>query len=248
VRTPIQRRRTPAWPERFPRAAIRRLRKLTGAAEFARMYLLDLKAAEGLHLKPEWLHPYPHEKIAAEWPVVMGVDYASSADKLKDRERDYFAVAVGRALPAGGIVLVDGIRAHLSQGEAEEQLVALAARYPRTQMIGVETAGKGEEFYHLLLRTYRLPLVPVHPGGAGKGERFESGMAPLFERSQAWVADVETPFLRAFREEWLAWPHGEHDDTLDAVAWMLHVGRSHIYPREQKVRRSQNPLANFGRG
>lgn len=247
VRTPIETRRgAPTWPQRFPRPAIRKLRKLSGAAEFARMYLLDLEAALGLHLKPEWLQLYPHEKISAEWPVVMGVDYASSADKLKDRQRDYFAVAVGRALPAGGMVLVDGIRAHLSQAEAEEQLAALAARYPRTQMIGVEAVGKGEEFYHLLRRTYKLPLIPLHPS-ASKGTRFESGMAPLFERAQAYVVDVDTPFTRAFREEWLAWPHGEHDDTLDAVAWMLHVGEAHIYPRGEKTKLRSAPFAAFGR-
>jgi phage terminase large subunit-like protein len=246
--TPILRGQTPQWPSKFPKAAIRKLRKLSGEAEFARMYLLDLEAAQGLHLKPEWLLPYPHEKINPRWPVVMGVDYASTADELIGRRRDYFAVAIGRVLPGGGIVLVDGLRAHLSQGEAEQQIHALAAEYDTTQMIGVEAVGKGEEFYHLLLRTSRLPLLPLHPGGKSKGRRFEAGMAPLFQNGRARVANVETPFLRAFRDEWLRWPNGEHDDTLDAVAWMLHVGRSHIPPRPPHPAVHANPFRSLGRG
>ncbi|MCW5874130.1 MAG: hypothetical protein KIS88_05740 [Anaerolineales bacterium] len=245
--TPILRNGRSQWASKYPAAAIRKLRQLSGEAEFARMYLLDLKAAQGLHLRPEWLQPYPHEKIQIAWPVVMGVDYASTADELHGRQRDYFAVAIGRVLPGGGIVLVDGFRAHVSQGEAEQQLRALAALYPSTQMIGVEAVGKGEEFYHLMLRTSSLPLLPLHPGGKSKGRRFEAGMAPLFQSGRARVADVETPFLRSFREEWLRWPHGEHDDTLDAVAWMLHVGSGHLAAAPLARAAHPNPFRSLAR-
>jgi hypothetical protein len=219
----------PVWPERFPLAEIEKLRKTIGEVEFARMFLLDLEAASGVHLRREWLGGYPREKIDSRWPVVMGVDYASTADKLVGGRRDYFAVAIGRALPGGeGIVLVDGYRGHLSQGEAEAKLKDLAEAYPTTQLIGVEAVGKGEEFFHLMLRTSRLPVRAVRPGRQSKGERFERDMAPLFELHRAWVAEVDTPFLRAFRDEWARWPHGDHDDTLDAVYWMLYVGVPHM--------------------
>jgi hypothetical protein len=208
---------------------IEKLRKTTGEVEFARMFLLDLEAASGVHLRREWLGGYPRDKIDSNWPVVMGVDYASTADKLVGGRRDYFAVAIGRALPGGaGMVLEDGYRGQVSQGEAEAKLKDLARAYPTTQLIGVEAVGKGEEFFHLMLRTSRLPVRAVRPGRQSKGERFERGMAPLFEFHRAWVAEVDTPFLRAFRQEWVRWPHGDHDDTLDAVYWMLYVGIPHM--------------------
>lgn len=243
---------TPTWPEVFPLSEIEKQRQLVGEAEFARMFLLDLRAAEGVNLKADWLHSYPHEKLDPSWPVVMGVDYASTADTMQGGERDYYAVAIGRALPGGaGVVLVDGFRARVSQGEAEQQLKALAARYPTTQVIGVEAVGKGEEFYHLLLRSSLLPVLPMQPGGRSKGARFERGMAPLFQFGRAWLADVETPFLRAFREEWLRWPDGEHDDTLDAVYWMLYAARHHLMGGGVQGRRERgrhNPFGGFGRG
>jgi phage terminase large subunit-like protein len=176
----------------------------------------------------------------------MGVDYASAADQRQGNRRDYFAVAIGRALPGGGIVLVDGYRAQLSQGEAEEQVKLLASQYPTTVMIGVEAIGKGEEFFNLLLRFSGLPLEPLHPGGRSKGERFEIGMAPLFRSKRVMVADVETAFLRSFREEWLRWPQGPHDDTLDAVAWMLHVGQGYLF-LNAATEKKPNPLTKLGR-
>lgn len=240
---------TPVWPERFPLKEIEKLRRVTGEVEFARMFLLDLEAASGVHLRREWLKEYPHEKIDPQWPVVMGVDYASTADQLVGGRRDYFAVAIGRALPGGaGVVLVDGFRGHVSQGGAEEKLKQLAEEYPTTQLIGVEAVGKGEEFFYLMLRTSRLPVRAVRPGRQSKGERFEIGMAPLFEIGRAWVADAETSFLQVFKEEWVRWPHGEHDDTLDAAYWMLYVGAPHMVGNGMKRKRGERPFEALRRG
>ena len=247
VRTPVVRDGEPVWPERFPLHEIERRRQESGEVEFTRMYLLDLARAGGVHLRREWLNRYPLSKIDPGWPVVMGVDYASSADKLASERRDYFAIAIGRALPGGaGMVLVDGYRGRVSQGEAELRLKQLAECYPTTQLIGVEAQGKGEEFYHLLLRSSGLPIQQVHTGRSSKGERFEMGMAPLFQFRRAWLSDVETPFLRAFEQEWVAWPQGQHDDTLDAVYWMLYVGAPHLMPRRARGQK-ENPFMQLGR-
>lgn len=247
VRTPVLRDGIPVWPERFPLEEIEQRRQESGVVEFARMYLLDLAAASGAHLRREWLNRYPCSKIDPDWGVVMGVDYASTADKLNDSRRDYFAVAIGRALPGGaGVVLVDGYRGRISQGEAEMRLKQLAEQYPTTELIGVEALGKGEEFYHLMLRTSHLPIQQVHPGRSSKGERFEKGMAPLFQFNRAWVSDVETPFLRAFEAEWVSWPHGQHDDTLDAVYWMLYVGAPHLMP-QRSTPPKPNPFTRLRR-
>ena len=239
------------WPDRFTEESIESQRRVSGSVEFARMYLLDLTAAAGAHLKREWLHRYPAEKIDAGWPCYFGVDYASSADKLKPGDRDYFAIAIGRALPGGGIVVVDGYRDRVSQGEAEQKLKALAEVY-RPLLIGVENVGKGEEFYGLMLRTSNLPLMPCHTGRRSKGERLEKQMAPLFEYSRAWVTDAETPFVKAFVDEWVEWPNGDHDDTLDAVYWMCNIAQGHLMPAaeaggfEHRKRMSQEAFM-FGR-
>lgn len=221
--------RVPTWPKMFPLEILDREKKKAGILEYARMFLLDLEVAQGVFLKREWLRYYPYEKIDSTWPVVIGLDYASTQDKLKDGQRDNCAIAVGRAIPGGtGIVLVDGFYGKISQGEVEQKLAGFYEAYPTTEVIGIESVGKGEEFYLLMLRTSNLPVLPVSPGRKSKGDRFEKGMAPHFQFGRALISDVENPFIRAFKDEWVRWPNGAHDDALDAVFWMLYVGLGHL--------------------
>ena len=83
------------------------------------MFLLDLDAAKGQELKREWLHEYPYADIKDSWPVVMGIDPTTTADKQRSQklDRDYASCSLGRLMPGGGVVLFDGFRERLSQGE-----------------------------------------------------------------------------------------------------------------------------------
>jgi hypothetical protein len=235
------------WPERFPIPVIQNYRQMLGEREFARMYLLDLTAAEGINLKAEWLQKVDSANIQPAWPVVMGVDYASTADKQRDNDRDYFAVAIGRAQPSGsGIILIDGYRGHLSHAEAQDKLLELVAFYPNTEVIGIETVSKGEEFYQSLSSHPLLPIVSMNPGGEGKGPRFQKVLGPLFERGWARITNAESSFMQSFRREWLRWPWGDHDDTLDATYWMLRAGQSHLPPRSSKPK-VHSPFSDLGR-
>jgi len=248
VKTPVKTDGELAWPERFTEKEVSKQRRIIGDVEFARMYLLDLESTKGVHLKREWLHDYPAHKIDPGWPVMIGVDYASTADAHSGSNRDYFAAAVGRVLPgSSGVVVVDGIRAKLSQGEAEMSVKQLAERYPTTQIIGIEAVGKGEEFYNLLLRSSRLPVIPMHTGKKSKGVRFEKGMAPLFQFGRVFISEIDNDFLHAFREEWVKWPGAEHDDTLDAVYWMLYAGAPHLFEPQKKKQRGVNPFSNLNK-
>jgi hypothetical protein len=211
-----------AWPENWDFQRLGDKYRKTGQIEFARMMLLDLEATKGFTLKREWLHYYPYKDIHPSWPVIMGIDYASTADKIKDKERDYFALAIMRAIPGGGIVLVDGYRGHLSKGEALDITMNYWQMYPTTQKIGVESIGKGEEFYNdlnlLQDANGRIPpLMEIKHGRKSKGERFEEWLAPRFQMSRIWLSDMEHPFLNAFIDEWLLWGTPAHDDCLDSV-------------------------------
>lgn len=227
-----------------------------GAIDFARMMLLDLEATKGFHLKAEWLHEYPGAQINPSWPVLFGIDYASTADKLKDKDRDYFAMAILRAIPGGGLVLVDGLRAHMSKGEALEAVASYWGIYPTLKMIGVEAIGKGEEFYNDLVMLQNAygrtpPLFPIKShGGKNKGERFEKILAPKFQFSRIWISDTPTPFLNEFRNEWLLWPNSEHDDCLDGVYMAYMAGQGYVPMQTEFVDggpKKRNPFLAMGK-
>lgn len=245
------------WPEMWPWDRITKKYKVSGAIGFARMYLLDLEATKGVNLKKEWLHYYPADQIDRSWPVYMGVDYASTMDKIRDKERDYFTIAICRAIPGGGIVIFDGVRRHVSKGEAIKAVGAYANMYPELQLIGVENIGKGEEFYNDLLlskdMTGRvLPLMEVSHGRRSKGDRFENWLAPRCQSGRIWFSSVENEFLRHFHDEWLTWPSGEHDDCLDAV-YMCAVAAEGALPSKaertggRKLEETTNPFHSLKR-
>lgn len=215
-----------AWPEMFGFEELSKKYKKSGHIAFARMILLNLDATKGQTLKREWLHEYPTEDINPSWPAVFGIDYASTADKLKNKDADYFSLAIGRLMPGGGCVLVDGYRAKVTKGEAMEKVASYAALYPNLHSVGVETHGTGLEFYQdlMLVRDMAgkmLPLRQVKHGKQNKGYRFEEWLAPHFQMNRVWIADAFTPFMHAFVDEWLLYPSAEHDDTIDSVYMMV---------------------------
>jgi predicted phage terminase large subunit-like protein len=218
------------------------------------MYLLDLNAAKGTALKEEWLHKYPSLQIGMNWPVVIGVDYASAVDKLKDRERDYFTIAVVKEVPGGGGVLVDGYRGRLLQGEAEEKLKSFVQMYQSTRLVSMEAIGKGEEFVNLLVRTAAFPIHRVTSHRGTKGQRYEKVMVPLFRNGNMWITDQACDFITHFIDEWLTYPNQRHDDSLDAVYMAIMAMTNLAAKREmpddiplfERVKKS-NPFNSLGR-
>ena len=210
------------WPEAWSWDRINEKYGDAGPIGFARMFMLDLEATKGIKLKAEWLHKYPANDIDPSWPVFMGIDYASTWDKLKHRDRDYFALAVARVIPGGGIVIIDGVRRHVSKGEAIQIAHSYANMYPTYQLIGVESIGGGKEFYNDLLlsrdiggKILKLFEIPYH--GKSKGWRFEEWLAPRCLSARIWFSNVENEFLRVFYDEWLTYDNGQFDDTIDSI-------------------------------
>jgi len=260
----------PMWPEKFPEEEIQRLRRLVGELEFARMFLLDLEAATGKTLKKEWLHEYPFEEIDKKWPVFMGVDYATTDEKViaKAKGKDYFCIAVGVGLPGGGVVVTDGLRTHVSEGEAINLVRSWGMNYPTLQLVAMEIHGGGAGFYDSVLHQTRLPLVkataykkldPTLPSAGDKGAKFQRQMAPIFQFTRAKISTAENEFLTEFKNEWLRWPLAEHDDTLDAVYYMLWAAKMSGYlefPDQKPIReenwmvprkKTMNPFAHQNR-
>ena len=203
--------------------------------DFSRMFLLDLSAMEGIYLKMEWVHPFPAEKLDKSYPMYLGVDYASTSQAYKiARPRDHFSVAFVRLVPGVGGVLEDGFDDEVSQGEAEQKLKDLAGMFPTLQVIGVEAVGKGEEFFSLMLRTSKLPIRPCTAVSKGKAYRFEKQLAPMFQFSRMYVSQVETPYIRKFKSQWINWDAAKErtlmSDVLDAVYWAAFVAQGNLMP------------------
>ena len=233
-----------AWPAEWDFERLAKKYKDIGQVRFARQMLLDLTAMSGNTLRGEWIRYFPADKIDLSWPVFLGIDYASVSDKLKTAKRDYFTLSIFRGMPGGGIVIVGGLRAHLTKKEGLDALARYSDQHNTLQLVGVESLGKGEEFYNdaLLLRDIQggiYPLMKIQHGRKSKGERFEDWLAPRFESGRIWVTNAPDPFITEFINEWLLWPNAQHDDCLDAVYMGAVAAEGNLYDRTRPTERTK---------
>ncbi len=214
---------TYTWPDRFGEKEISRLKTLQGSIEFARMYLLDLKAAENRVFKYQ---NYPHEQIKDTWVMAGGVDYASSPDPNKNQaqKNDFFAMAYVAKIPGGGAVVVGGELAHCTQADAELYVMKPQNLYSNWTTSVVENIGKGDDFYQLLLRHNSLKVVAskdLRKSKASKADRLVREMGPYLENGRVMVSDGDCPYLTELRKELDQYPLCRHDDALDALYFAL---------------------------
>jgi len=227
-----------AWPEIFTPAELdikRAESDALGMADFARMYLLDLARAKGIHLKREWITDYAVEKIMKNWKIIFGVDYASATDQRKLGKIDYFSVSIGAVIPWGGVILLDGYMGVLTQGEAEMKLKAMYDVW-RPYKIGMEAIGSGQEFYKLLVRTTSLPVID-YTSSKSKGVKFENEMGPMFQYGRAFVSSNYTKFILEFIKAWINWDGSGKtvDDPLDSTYYLLRTAVVHLMPRHEET-------------
>jgi phage terminase large subunit-like protein len=209
------------WPSRFPESEIRIRRAMSAKIEFARMYLLDLSKADSQVFR---FYDFPAAQINGAWPVVGGVDYASSMKNVgggAKLDTDYFALAYVCKLPMGGAVVMDGVLERTTMLPALGYVEKAQGTFPGWQHCVVEGDGKGEEFIQALMMKPGLKITPMKTGGKGKMERLERQMGPWLESMRVRISDADTPFLNELRKELREYPNNRHDDAMDAVYWAL---------------------------
>jgi len=241
----------PAWPEVFDEPKIQELRDKLPPVEFAQMYLCDIEATKGQTLKGGWIIYVDSDKIKFhEWPVYIGIDYASVRSKQELRGRDYFAMAKFLLSPEGYLVLVGGYRDHVTRAEAEEVALNWGNQAgDNMRKMGIEKVGKGEEFANWMLLNAPFRVKEQGVANKSKETRFETELAQVFRQGKVRVSDEPSnPFIQQFLAEWLAWDGTEaySDDCLDAVWHGVVAGKTFIrLERNMKKAETGNPYAGF---
>lgn len=209
-----------AWPEMLGAAEMRSAEKLSGRAEFARMYLLDLTALQNRVFKFQY---FPADKIDSNWIHAAGVDYAGNMASWVNRtsKGDYFAMAYCAKLPGHGLVITGGELARPTQAEAEAIVKRPQEIYMNWRGAGVESDGRGMDFIQVLQRNPGIRIVPLSTGKKAKADRLEKQLGPWLENGTVWISNADTPFLNELRRELNDYPLCTYDDALDAVYYAV---------------------------
>lgn len=117
------------------------------------------------------------------------------------------------------VFLLEQVRGRWSFTETLDQIRTLSARWPQAVAKYVEDKANGPAVLDALQRTVH-GLIPVNPEG-GKEAR-ANAVAPLVEAGNVHLPAAElAPWVADLIEEAAAFPHGAHDDQVDAMTQAL---------------------------
>ncbi len=217
------------WPDRFDEKELRGIR-----AEFEGQGLLDKYAQEYLNdpiddsvafFKEPWFKasPEPSEPAYEGW-LKREVQYYACADLAigEKRRHDYSAIVVASLDDLGRLEVVHVRKGHWDSLEIIQNLFDIHKKY-RPRLLGVEQ-GMIEKaigpFLNLEMRSKQtyLNLRPMPNRGEDKPTRAASIQARMrvgdvsFRKYEDWFPD--------FHEEMRHFPRGQHDDMVDALAYI----------------------------
>src|SRR5712691_5415752 len=203
------------WPEKYPVAALERIRLNTTPADWSALYLQNPIPDEGTLFKSEWLKSYEKEPDRKDLSIYGGSDFAVTANG-----GDYTCHAVLGIDQRDNMYVLDIWRKQTSSNVWIESWCDLVLKwkpalwsFEKGQILG----GVGP-FLTQRARERRaycgIEHIPV--GRRDKPTRAQSiigriGMLGLhIPRNAPWAADL--------RAELLSFPSGRHDDQVDSLA------------------------------
>lgn len=199
---------------RIDEEQITRLRSEMGERDFEAQYNQRPLPPGGALFKAQWLRRYDHPPQVHE---VQGIFQSWDTAYETDGHNDY-SVCSTWALSGKRYFLRDIYRARLEFPDLEKAIHAQRKRW-KADLVIVEDIGAGKSLKQNIWRAggHRW-LQPLQPAGS-KQDR-ASQQSPKFERGEVWLPR-EAEWLRTFEEEFLAFPHGKHDDQVDSVVQFL---------------------------
>lgn len=182
---------------------------------FRQEYLAEFVDMQGSRVKREWLR---YGTPPANLRYSMAVDLAASLRS----EADYTAIVVTGTDGSGNYWVVDVHRDRMSFNDIISRIRSYAAKW-NPDVIGVENVQAQAYIVQELIRTTMLPVVPITPD-KDKVSRFMPVEGKL-EHGHITLAPNLDP---AFESELLSFPHGEHDDMVDAFTYSM-LGHEQSY-------------------
>lgn len=224
-------------PERFGRAEIEELKRRLGSYAAAAQLQQRPSPAEGGLIKRHWwrfwqprgaaLPPvmvkHPDGTVGAVMPTVLPEFFDETLQSwdcaFKDLKSSDYVVGQVWARKSADRFLLDQDRRQMDCPATMEAIRNLTAKWPRARAKLIEDKANGSAVVQML--RHELPgMLPVEPEG-GKIARV-SAVSPQIESGNVYLPHPAiAPWVEGFIEECAAFPHGRHDDQVDAMSQAL---------------------------
>ncbi len=200
------------WPERFPVVDLERIHAQIGSYWFDSLYQGRPAAPEGALFKTAWF-PRRNLPAAMKW-IAQAWDTAVKAGE----SNDYSAcVTVGMG-DDGLLHVLDVWRARLEAPELKAAIKRKAEEW-RPGWVAIEDSSVATALIQMIVREEHIPVVPM------KCDRDKvtraHGVTPYCEQGKVVFPANGAVWLADFEDEMRSFPHGAHDDQVDAFVHVL---------------------------
>jgi predicted phage terminase large subunit-like protein len=213
-------------PDRYDEQALADTKRVLGSYAFAALYQGRPSPPEGSLLQRAWWKtwkpgpdggPPPCDRYLLSWDCAF-----------KDAATSDYVVGQVWAQRGADFLLLDQVRGQMGYGATVAAIEGQAAKWPRAIDKVIEEAANGAAVIETLSR--RIPgIIPVTPAG-GKVSRVQA-VSGAIESGNVYLPPPEVaPWVGDFIEECASFPHGHHDDQVDAMSQGLGrlLGAYHI--------------------
>ncbi len=213
-------------PAREGQKEVERMKQELGSFAFAAQYQQAPVANDAGMIQRSWLHHYtdnPPETLR----ITQSWDTAIKAGNQHD-----YSVCMTWGESEAYYYLLDNVRDKLEY-PALKKLILAQAEHWQPHAILLEDKASGQSLLQDLRKTSSLPLIGITPTKdkltrmAAVSPLFEAGKV-LLPRRASWLIDYEA--------ELLAFPHGSHDDQVDATSqylgWVQRKGNKNMQIRK----------------
>jgi len=205
---------TPVWPEYWKMEELEKVKATLPIGKWNAQWMQKPTSEEGALIKREWWRRWKHDWIPQLHHVIQSYDTAF----LKKETADFSAITTwGVFYPnedsPANLILLDAIKERMEFPELRRRALE-QYKYWNPESVIVEQKASGTPLTHEL-RQMDIPVSTFTPSrGNDKHVRVNS-CAPLFESGMIWAPDQR--FAEEVIEECAAFPHGDHDDLVDAM-------------------------------
>lgn len=201
----------PLWPERFTLKELRETQIFVGSSSWDLTWQQKDAKAEGFVIKREWFDYFPQLPSDAQWKVRWW-DFALTAKQTTKSDPDFHA-SVKACAHGGDLWLAKPILLRVDWTDAVTQVMATKLAEPDVKLGTGQAYADSQPVKSLIAQGFYIEKY------AEEGDKLM--------RAQAWINLGRLRRVKLigpkedwepFMAQWLKFPHGAHDDAVDAVS------------------------------
>lgn len=230
------------FPTRLTREYLAEMRAAQGSYVFSSQYMLNPVSDENAVFRESWFRYYTEEDLVKpEFKIISTYITADLAISQKETADYTVVMAVGETADKK-LIILDYDRERYTPNDQINSIFKMYLKHKKRNVkaVGIETVAYQKALFYMVQDEMRRrgTFMPLRELKADRDKiRRAQGLQPLFENGAVYMRKD----MRALKQELLEFPVGRHDDTVDALAYILQLmkaGRK----RTRALEEAYNPV------